>query len=146
MVLGYAATDREVSVDATLRHLLQRGIGVCLPWVEGPLLGVAQIDDLDADTAPGWRGVREPPPALRRSLRPSALDAVLVPGIGFDAGGNRLGHGGGHFDRLLAHVRRDTVLIGVALDEQVVEAVPVEAHDRAVHLVVTPSRTLRSTR
>ena len=145
-VLGYSATDQEVSVDEALRHLLQRGVSVCLPWVEGPMLGVAQVTDLDTDTAPGWRGVREPPPGRRVPLRPSALDAVLVPGVGFDLAGNRLGHGGGHFDRLLARVRRDTVLIGIATDAQIVAAVPVEPHDRAVHLIVTPTRTVRPSR
>ena len=142
-VLGYAATPHEVSVEAALRSLLDRGVGVCLPWVDGQELGIGSIRDLDRDVAPGWRGVSEPVPGRREALRPNALDAVLVPGVGFDRAGNRLGQGGGHFDRLLARVRRDTVLIGIALDSGVVDAVPVEAHDRPVHVIVTPTQTLR---
>lgn len=142
-VLGYAATPHEVCIDEALRTLLARAVVVCLPWVDGPALGLARVRDLDHDVAPGWRGVREPVPAGREALRPTAVDAVLVPGVGFDPNGNRLGHGGGHFDRLLAQVRRDTALIGIALDSAVVDAVPVEAHDRPVHVIVTPTRTLR---
>lgn len=142
-VLGYAATPREVSVDAVLRSLLARDVTVCLPWVDGPDLGVARVRDLDRDVVPGWRGVREPASAEREVVQPSALDAVLVPGVGFDRAGNRLGQGGGHFDRLLARVRLDTVLIGIALDTAIVDAVPVEAHDRRVHVIVTPAGTLR---
>lgn len=142
-VAGYAATPREISVDPALESLLHRGVAVCLPWVDGPVLRVGRVEDLARDLAPGWRGLREPVPTLRAPLAAWALDAVLVPGVGFDRAGNRLGHGGGHFDRLLARVRRDTVLIGIALDTQVVDAVPVRAHDRRVHVIVTPTQTLR---
>ena len=141
-VLGYAATPREVAIDAALDALIARGITVCLPWVAGSTLGVGAVVSLDA-LRPGWRGVREPPPQQRRPLRPSALDALVVPGLGFDAGGNRLGYGGGHFDRLLARTRRGAVVIGVALDEQICTAIPTGGHDRSVDVVVTPTRTLR---
>lgn len=142
IVLGYAATPREVAIDAALADLQDRGVVVCLPWVEGTALGVAAVESLD-DLEPGWRGVREPPGTDRRPLRPSMLDALIVPGVGFDTAGNRLGYGGGHFDRLLARIRRGAVVIGVALDEQLCTAIPVAPHDRPVDVVVTPTRTLR---
>ena len=141
-VLGYAATPREVSIDVAMDALLARDVTVCLPWVEGATLRVAAVASLDA-LAPGWRGVREPPPHERRPLRPSALDVLLVPGLGFDAAGNRLGYGGGHFDRLLARVRRGAVVIGVGLDEQICTVIPTSSHDRRVDVVVTPTRTFR---
>ena len=141
-VLGYAATPREVSVDAAMESLLGRGVTVCLPWVDGPALGVAAVSSL-AVLEPGWRGLREPPLIGRRSLRPSALDVLIVPGLGFDTAGNRLGYGGGHFDRLLARIRRGAVVIGVALDEQICTAIPTAAHDRRVDVIVTPTRTVR---
>jgi len=141
-VVGYAAFGSEVSVDPSLRRLLQAGVTVCLPWVEGDDLGISAVADL-ADLAPGWRGVREPPPATRRPLRPVRVDAFVVPGVAFDPSGNRLGYGGGHFDRLLARARRGAVVIGVALDEQVVARVPREPHDRPVDVVVTPTTTHR---
>jgi 5-formyltetrahydrofolate cyclo-ligase len=145
VVLGYAAHGSELSIDAALRRLLDAGVTVCLPWVEGVMLGLGVITDLEADLTPGWRGVREPR-VPRRPLRPQAVDAVLVPGVGFDPLGNRLGYGGGHFDRLLGRLRRGVPLIGVAYDEQVVTQLPVAPHDRPVDVVITPSRTLRTSR
>src|SRR5688572_10550195 len=142
-VAGYAATPEEVSIDAALQRLLDAGAVVCLPWVDGPLLGMSAVSDLAADLAPGWRGLREPAPHRRVPLRPSALDVVLAPGVGFDATGRRLGFGGGHFDRFLARLRRGAVVVGIALDEQVVEEIPTEPHDRSVDVLVTPTRTLR---
>ena len=142
VILGYAATPQEVSVDAALRALLDRGATVCVPWVQGEMLGVAVVRDLD-ELSTGWHGLREPAVGTRDPLRPVLLDVVIVPGVGFDTAGNRLGHGGGHFDRLLAHLRRGATVIGVALDLQVVDEVPVEEHDRAVDVLVTPTRTIR---
>ena len=143
-VVGYAAQGTELSIDATLEALLATGVTVCVPWVDGPLLGLGAITGLD-ELAPGWRGLREPA-VPRRPVRPHAVDAVIAPGVGFDLHGNRLGYGGGHFDRLLARLRRGVPVIGVAFDEQVVDRLPVAPHDRPVDLVVTPTRTLRAAR
>jgi 5-formyltetrahydrofolate cyclo-ligase len=147
MVLGYAAMGTEVDIAQALLELQRRGVAVHLPWVadEGRL-GVSQVDDLDEDLAPGWRGVLEPRPERRRPVRPDRLDAVIAPGVGFDADGNRLGYGGGHFDRLLSRLSRGAVVVGVAMDEQVVDRLPAAAHDRPVDVVVTPTSTLRPSR
>lgn len=143
VVMGYAATPEEVSIDAALQRLQVAGVTVCLPWVEGPSLGIGSIGDLAADLAPGWRGVREPVAERRAPMRASMVDVVLAPGVGFDPTGHRLGFGGGHFDRLLARLRRGAVVVGIALDSQLVDHVPVEPHDRTVDVIVTPTRTLR---
>lgn len=143
-VLGYAAFGSEVSIDAFLHGLLERELGVFLPFVDADHLGLARVRDLEADLAPGWRGVREPRAGGRKAGRAERLDAAVVPGVGFDDRGGRLGYGGGHFDRLLARLRPGTPVIGVALDVQVVAAVPLEPHDRRVDILVTETRTIRA--
>jgi len=70
------------------------------------------------------------------------VDVVIVPGLAFTERGDRLGQGGGWYDRFLAGVRADCVTIGVCFDEQVVAAIPVEPHDVPVDRVVTPTRTI----
>lgn len=145
VVAAYAAHGSEVDIDDALRALLSDGTIVCLPWVEGDRLGLGAVKDLDRDLAPGWQDVREPRPP-RDPVRPHAVDAVIVPGVGFDPLGHRLGYGGGHFDRLLAKLRRGVPVIGVAFDEQVVTQLPVAGHDLPVDVVVTPNRTLRAPR
>ena len=144
-ILGYASMPSEVSVDAALQHWIDHGIAVYLPWVDGPDLEVSLVTDLVGGVAPGWRGVREPrePREPGEPNAPGRLDALIVPGLGFDLAGNRLGYGGGHFDRLLARVSPKAFIVGVALDEQVVDHLPTEAHDRGVDVIVTPSQTLR---
>ena len=68
---------------------------------------------------------------------PAEVDVVIVPGIAFTPDGDRLGQGGGWYDRFLAEVRADCTVIGVGFSPQLVDALPTEAHDRRVHLVVT---------
>lgn len=65
------------------------------------------------------------------------LDAVLVPLVAFDDAGNRLGYGGGNYDRLLPLLRDDAVILGIAFDEQRVVEVPCEPHDRPLPHVVS---------
>ena len=62
---------------------------------------------------------------------------MIVPGLAFTRRGDRLGQGGGWYDRVLAGVRDDCVTIGVAFAPQLVDELPVEPHDRPVDLVVT---------
>ena len=66
-------------------------------------------------------------------------DVLIVPLVGFTAEGERLGQGGGHYDRWLA-TRPDVTAIGLAWDCQLVETLPTEPHDRRLDALVTPTR------
>jgi 5-formyltetrahydrofolate cyclo-ligase len=66
------------------------------------------------------------------------FELFLVPGIAFDNKGNRLGMGGGYFDRLLSRASSAATFIGLAYSFQVVTHLPSEIHDIPVHNVVTP--------
>jgi 5-formyltetrahydrofolate cyclo-ligase len=68
---------------------------------------------------------------------PASIDVVIVPGLAFTPDGRRLGQGGGWYDRLLPTLRADALVVGVCFREQLVDALPVEDHDVAVHVVVT---------
>ena len=63
------------------------------------------------------------------------IDLIIVPGVGYDASGNRVGRGKGYYDRLLAESR--ALKIGVAYDFQVVENIDCEPHDMKVDIIIT---------
>jgi len=73
---------------------------------------------------------------------PSSVDVVVVPGLAFTASGDRLGQGGGWYDRFLSGLRADVQPIGVCFDVQIVDALPVEPHDVRMRLVVTDRQVL----
>ncbi len=83
----------------------------------------------------GRLGVLEPSPEVERAELAEG-DLLIVPGVAFTHAGERLGRGGGHYDRLLAEARA-AASIGVAFDIQIVREVPMEPHDRRVDWVVT---------
>ena len=83
----------------------------------------------------GRYGIREPENPEPGTLE--EIDLIVVPGIAFDHKGNRLGRGGGHYDRLLNGFSGCSM--GVAYDFQLVETLPVEAHDVPLDGVVTES-------
>ena len=70
-------------------------------------------------------------------------DVVIVPGLAFTAAGDRLGQGGGWYDRFLSVARPDCVAIGVCFNEQIVDALPTEPHDVTMDVVVTDRGVLR---
>lgn len=92
------------------------------------------------DLTSGAFGIWEPLPNPTRLVAPDAFDLVLVPGLAFDLDGGRLGRGAGFYDRFLATLPKTTRLIGVALDEQIVEKTPRDAFDLPVDALATPSR------
>ena len=94
------------------------------------------MDESDIACEPGRFGVREP-----RGGRPAVdvkqLDLILVPGLGFDRRGGRLGRGRGYYDRLLSCSVAKR--IGVAFTEQCVPEAPVEPHDMRMNCIVSPA-------
>ncbi|TRD23602.1 5-formyltetrahydrofolate cyclo-ligase [Palleronia caenipelagi] len=113
----------------------------CLPVVPGPDQPLRFRTWSDGDAIePASFGV--PVPATGDWLRPRTL---IVPLLAFDRRGYRLGYGGGFYDRTIAELSGLHPLrcIGFAYDAQEVEAVPVEATDLPLDLIVTPTRTIR---
>ena len=85
-------------------------------------------------------GVMEPP-ATAATVEPQAIDAVLAPGLAFDADGFRLGYGGGYYDRFLRRCTR-ALRVGLAFEAQVIDSVQPRAWDLPVHHVVTERRVI----
>lgn len=83
------------------------------------------------------------PSAAEPTVPLERIDAVLVPGLAFDRQGGRLGRGAGFFDRFLATLPPRVLTIGVAYPEQVVDQVPMEAHDVRLKYLATPSGVLQ---
>jgi 5-formyltetrahydrofolate cyclo-ligase len=81
-----------------------------------------------------------PVPAERRLVRP---DALLIPLLGYDAAGYRLGYGGGYYDRTLAAAAPRPLCIGVGYDDAEIATIYPQPHDIAMDLIVTERRARR---
>ena len=76
-------------------------------------------------------------PRTGRALRASAMDVVMLPLLGFDACGTRLGQGGGYYDRALSRSRFRPYRLGLAYAQQQAERLPTEPWDMPLHAVLT---------
>ena len=88
-------------------------------------------------------GLREPDAARDAETDPTALDLVIVPALLASEGGDRLGYGGGYYDRFLPRLRANAVTVILLPDAFVLPILPTEPHDVPVQIVVTPTRTFR---
>lgn len=94
----------------------------------------------DTRLGEGAYGIPEPPEDPDRRVLPVAVDLAIVPGVGFDQKGYRLGYGGGYYDRFFSGAGAHLTRIGLAYPFQMVETVFPESHDQRMHIVVTPER------
>lgn len=132
----YAARSDELSAQPIAEQARLRGLMVSYPRVAHsapPTLTFHLCSE--AELGPGGFGVREPSAA---APVPPAIDVFIVPGLGFDRRGARLGYGKGYYDAAL-RAQPAALRIAVGYDFQVVPTIPIGEQDEPVDLVVTPS-------
>jgi 5-formyltetrahydrofolate cyclo-ligase len=143
-VAAYVSIGSEPGTGPLLDALTDAGKRVILPVV---------LPDLDLEWGT-WRGETSLAPARRGLLEPvdrlgldavATADVVVVPGQAVSPTGDRLGQGGGCYDRALSRVPLGTPVVVCLYDDEVGLDVPVADHDRPVTAAVTPTRwvTLR---
>ena len=144
----YLANDGELDTYPLIQALWQLGKSVYLPVLHPFIAGYLLFVRYDKDTLlyPNKFGIPEPLPACHRLIPLQQLDIIFTPLVAFDAAGNRLGMGGGFYDRTLSQLDstvRKPQLIGLAHDCQHVETVPVEAWDIPLPAICTPTKFRR---
>jgi 5-formyltetrahydrofolate cyclo-ligase len=139
LIFFYAPLPEELDIWPLLGDSLAAGKTVALPRFDAATQRyvACQIQDVARDLNQGQFGIREAG-AHCVAVPPNRLDLVLVPGVGFDLQGRRLGRGKGFYDQMLATVRGTTC--GVAFDEQIVDTIPIEPHDVHLNCILTPTR------
>jgi 5-formyltetrahydrofolate cyclo-ligase len=138
----YLATPEEVDLSALAARAWQEGKTVAAPrvdWKRRRMTPVA-MHSLEKDIVETRYGLREP--AEGEALDPAELDLVVVPAMAYDRKGNRLGRGGGFYDRFLGDERFHGAACGVAFNEQLVDRVPATKHDIPVDLIITDEHVI----
>ncbi len=140
----YVSTGSEAGTGEIVAAALAAGKTVAVPLVEEDRksLRAVPVRDPERELAPGFRGIREPADRSSPGIDPRELDLSVVPGTAFDRSGNRLGRGGGCYDRFLPRLREGVPRIGLAFECQLVEEIVPDPHDVPVDLVITEDRVL----
>ena len=137
----YRADPGEAPAFSYTKFFAERGHVVALPRVttlDQPMTFHAHTDPFgESDLVDGPLGLRQPAADLPELVP----DVLFMPLLGFTTGGERLGQGGGFYDRWLA-AHPATLAIGMAWDIQEVTDLPIEEHDMPLAAIITPTRIL----
>ncbi len=145
-MISYVGVKSEVATSDILAERLSSGLTTGVVAVNGSELLAIRVTDM-AELGPAPFGLLEPVEPVRsdpsRRMLPGEADALLIPGLGFDRDGWRLGYGKGYYDRLLRRAGPGPSRIALAFDVQLVDRVPHGPADEPVHWLVTESGSLR---
>lgn len=123
VVMAFASMPNEPDTDGLFARLARDGKTLVLPRIDTASDSIVPVV-ADGELIAGRWGIREPagPP-----IEVARIDLVVVPGVAFTLAGDRLGHGKAYYDRFLPTTEATTV--GACFSEQLVDELPVEAHD-----------------
>lgn len=143
----YLSVNGEVNCDKFIRTAWMRKKRIFVPVLRKNDMGFYQLNP-DDSLQNNRFGIPEPSQKTSAYISAKNLDIILVPLLGFDSKGNRLGMGGGYYDRILAFTKyrstfRRPLLIGLGYDFQHAEALKHNNWDIPMHLVVTQAQTYR---
>ncbi len=161
-LLAYVSFRSEVDTTRFLQDVINSGKKLVLPAVDSvhkvlQLYEVKETSELEY----GYMGILEPGVRENREVKLSDIDLVIIPGAGFDMQGNRLGYGGGYYDKLLSGVSEQgpwaskkeqsnklqtpnpkPILVALAFEEQIVKEIPSEPHDIKMDIIITDNRLI----
>ena len=142
--LLYWPVRGEIDTRTLMADLWGREAEVWLPRCRHGRPGAMDLARLSSEDqlVPGVFAIPEPGPECRL-VKGRVADVALIPGVGFDRRGFRIGYGGGYYDRLLADPEWDSCLkVGLAHEFQLLDELPHDDWDRPVDLVVTPESVI----
>ena len=138
VISAYMPFNSELDPKPLMHHLLDAGYRIVIPTV---INNAASLEFRTWTPAtPVYKNLHGIEESDERHSEVLLPDLMIVPLIAFDANGNRMGYGSGQFDRSFEHlqqVRQKFFAVGVAFEEQRVDAVPIDMHDFQLHRIVT---------
>ncbi len=138
-IILYSALANEVSTNAIFSDALAAGREIFYPRLDRTrnALSLCRVESR-SDLAPGAYGILEPVTVAIDTASLPPCPAV-VPGVAFTNHCERIGRGGGHYDRLLAELAPHAITVGLAYSFQLLDHVPQSGWDRQLNFVVTES-------
>jgi len=139
----YLSMPNEVDTTSAILYCWQHEKTVAVPkvsWQQRHMIPV-EITSLEVGLAIETSGMRNPVTGLPMPIE--EIDLVITPGLAFDENGNRLGKGGGYYDRLFDSENFRADKVAIAFSEQIVEEIPITESDRKVDFLVTDEKIIK---
>lgn len=140
LVYTYVSYNQEIDTKQIISHSLSCGKKVAVPKVIGEEIAFFFIEHME-ELKVGYQGILEPP-ANKRADGEKGL--MLLPGLAFDREYNRLGYGGGFYDRYLERYADAVYKIALGYDFQLIQKIETEEYDKKVDCILTPQIVLEN--
>lgn len=142
-ILMYVSFRSEVDTITHLDDILELGKKLVVPLVDSKQKSLTLYEiRSDSELEPGYMGIPEPRVGEERIVTLKDIDLVVIPGTGFDTEGNRLGYGGGYYDRLLSKSEKHVPIVALSFEEQMTDKIPAESHDIKMDIIITAERIM----
>lgn len=138
-ILIYLSFDHEIDTRPLIDRWIEEKRQVYVPVMEPETRTIYPVRIFkDYRNLPkNYYGIQEPKLDKASILEVDQLDLVIVPGLAFDKRGNRLGYGGGYYDRFIPKLSETAKTVALCYGFQMVEEVPVDPFDQKVQLILT---------
>lgn len=142
VILLYASFRSEPDTHELIKECILKGKRIFLPRVNKKKkeLEIREINSFEHLKKNDW-GIPEPDEdSPLRDINEAQL--IVIPGVGFDRRGGRIGYGAGYYDKLLSELKRSIPVIAIAYQEQIHKEIPLESHDRKVDMIITDQEVI----
>lgn len=143
-IMIYLSFNNEVDTYKLMKYCLNSGKRVIVPYCikEERKIIPSEVKNPDTELKLNSIGYKEPDIESLREVKVEDIDLVIVPGVVFDESGNRIGFGGGYYDRFLKRLKSTTMTIAICYDYQIIDRVPVDEFDIPVKSIITNKRVI----
>jgi len=142
--LLYVQSDVEVQTSDIIKKTIEYNKVVVLPAFNPETFEIKllKVDNPEKELKPGPRGVLEPDPSLCKNVPIDRIDIAIIPGVAFDEKGGRIGTSRGYYDRLIPKLAITTRKVALTFEDQILQQVPIESHDKHVDIIITDKRVI----
>lgn len=143
-IMFFMGKEKEVQTEFMIKEALEKSKRVFVPITntkERRLIPceIKSLEELETSTF----NVKEPKKEFQRVYDPKDVELVIVPGVGFDVNGNRIGYGFGYYDNFLSETRQEIPFIGLAFDFQIQDEIPSDENDKLIDIIITEKRIIK---
>ena len=138
-VMVYVAVKGEVETGGLIEECFKRGKRVAVPWCDlrSKRIRAAEINERENELVEQAYGIPAPPEDRLHCIAPAEIELIVVPGVGFDWTGVRLGWGMGYYDDFLAEESPRAVKLALAYEVQLVPRIAPRSHDVLMDKIIT---------
>lgn len=139
-IFCYVGTTEEIDTSPLIQHALSSGKSVAVPKCIGRgIMEAYQIYSLE-ELRSGYNGILEPDEQCSNIVTPDEIELVIVPCLSANRKGQRIGYGGGYYDRYLERTEACRVLL--CREKLMYEDIPIEEHDKAMNFVISEEQII----